>query len=172
MPFDDDEAKPSVQSQKIGLNKVSGQKSVFDNMPKKPTADQFNEKVKQAAEHHSTYKQKAAELATMFNKSMTDRTLTVNKNILAQDAERELLQRMVQLAIDINNDPNEQEGMGSLSWITLLLRTCFTQRDKINQLEYSISRLESVSDPKHSAILSDFVKKEIAAALDKKKGSE
>jgi hypothetical protein len=169
MPFDDDETKPSKQSQKIGLKKVAGQKSVFDDMPKKPTHEQFQEKVKEAADRNSGYKQKAAELATMFNKAMTDKTLPENKNILYNDTERELLQKMVQLAIDINNDPNEQEGMGSLSWITLLLKTCFAQRDKINVLDHAIFQLQKRTDP---AILLDLVRKEITASLDKKKTSE
>ena len=172
MAFDDDETKPSLQSQKIGLKKVSGQKSVFDNVPKKPTAEQFQKQVEAAANRNTDYKQRAAELATMFNKTMVDKTLIQNRNILANDAERELLQRMIQLAIDINNDPNEQEGMGSLSWITLLLKTCFSQRDKINQLEYIIFQLEKKMSPEY---LSDLIKKEIDASnvgLDKKKISE
>ena len=49
---------------------------------------------------------------------------------------------MVQLGIDINNDPNEQEGMGSMTWITLLLKICLSQKDRINQLEYSVSQME------------------------------
>lgn len=172
MPFDDEEAEPSIQSQKIGLKKVSGQKSVFDSMPKKPTSEQFHQNVKQVVEKNTGYKQKAAELATMFNKAMVDKTLVQNRNILANDAERELLQRMVQLAIDINNDSNEKEGMGSLSWITLLLKTSFAQRDKINQLEYSLFQIEKKID---TGNLSNLIKKQIDEAfgvVDKKKNSE
>jgi len=172
MPFDDEETAPSIQSQKIGLKKVSGQKSVFDSMPKKPSPEQFQEKVKQAADRNAGYKQKAAELATMFNKAMSDRTLVQNRNILSSDAERELLQRMVQLAMDINNDSNELEGMGSLSWITLLLKTCFSQRDKINQLEYAVFQIEKKLDADN---LSKLIKKQIddaSGVVDKKKSSE
>jgi hypothetical protein len=49
---------------------------------------------------------------------------------------------MIKLAVEINTDPNEQEGMGSLMWIVLLLKTCVSQRDRINKLEYSVSQLE------------------------------
>ncbi len=172
MPFDEDETGPSIQSQKIGLKKVSGQKSVFDGMPKKQTQEQLDEKVKEAVQRNSGYKHQAAELATMFNRAMADKTLARNRNVMSNDAEREILQKMVQLAIDINNDPKEQEGMGSLSWITLLLRTCFSQRDKINDLEYDLHKLKEVTHPSY---VSSVIKKEIAAALeavDKKKVSE
>ena len=100
---------------------------------------------------------------------MLDKTLAQHKNMIQQDFEKELLQKMIQLAIDINNDPNEKEGMGSLTWITLLLRTCLSQRDKINRLEYALAQLEKkVSDP----MFVDSIKKDIIKALDNQKKSE
>ncbi len=142
MPFDEESDKPSEQSQKIGLKKVSSQKSIFDAMPKKPTQEEFDEKVKHTMERATGYKRKASELALAFTKALKDKTLPQNKNAFQLEVEREMLTNMVQLAIDINNDPNEQEDMGSLSWITLLMKTCFAQRDRINLLEYSIAQLE------------------------------
>jgi hypothetical protein len=147
MPFDEeDNDQPSVQSKKLGLKNVSTQKSIFDGIPKKPTQDDLDQRVKKVQERASGYKAKAAELALQFNKSMTDKTLPQNRNLFQQEMERDLLKQMIELAVDINNDPNEKEGMGSLSWITLLLRTCFSQRDKINRLEYAMSLLEKKFD--------------------------
>jgi hypothetical protein len=167
MPFDeeDDNNQPSIQSQKVGLKNVSPQKSIFDSMPKKPTQEDLEKNVKKIQEKASHYKIKAAELATQFNKTMADKTLPQNKNLFQKDAERDLLGQMIQLAIDINNDGREQEGMGSLSWITLLLRTCFVQRDKINNLEYAVSQLEKKMEP---AVLNDLISK----LLDIRKKSE
>lgn len=145
MPFDEEDSDQPEQSKKVTLKNVSSQKSIFDSMPKKPTPEEFDQKVKRVQERASHYKAKAADLATQFNKAMADKTLPQNKNMFQQELERDLLQQMVQLAIDINNDPNEKEGMGSLSWITLLLKTCFSQRDKINRLEYAVSQLEKKS---------------------------
>lgn len=145
MPFDEEESDQPEQSKKVTLKNVSSQKSIFESMPKKPTPEEFDQKVKRVQERASHYKAKAADLATQFNKSMADKTLPQNKNMFQQELEKDLLQQMVQLAIDINNDPNEKEGMGSLSWITLLLKTCFSQRDKINRLEYAVSQLEKKS---------------------------
>jgi hypothetical protein len=142
MPFDEDDSEQSVQSKKVGLKNVSSQKSIFEGMPKKPTQEDLDQRVKKAQERASGYKAKAAELALQFNKSMADKTLPQNRNLFQQEMERDLLKQMIELAVDINNDPNEKEGMGSLSWITLLLRTSFSQRDKINRLEYAMSLLE------------------------------
>lgn len=139
-PFEED-PQPSTQAQKISLKSVSTQKSIFEQMQKKPSQEEFNKQVQNVQDRNLTYKTKVAELAIQFNKVMSDKTLKQNKNIFAIELEKELLSKMIQLAVDINIDPNEQEGMGSLGWITLLLKTCFFQRDKINQLEYDVNQL-------------------------------
>jgi len=170
MPFDEEDSdQQSVQSKKLGLKNVSSQKSIFESMPHKPTQEDLDNKVQEIQKKASQHKIKAADLAMQFNKSMADKTLPQNRNMFQQEVEKELLSQMVQLAVDINNDPNEKfEGMGSLSWITLLLKTCFSQRDKINLLEYKVSQLEKKTDP---AIVSDLVSKQITAALDSNKKS-
>lgn len=165
MPFDEEEDKPSTKSKQVGLKNVSSQKSIFDSLPKKPTQEDFDKQVKQVQERNNGYKIKAAELALQFNKSMADKTLSENKNMFQQDMEREIMQKMVQLAIEINNDPNEAEGMGSMTWITLLMKTCFAQRDRINKLEYTLVQLEK----KTEQVLKS---KENSSTLDSKKTSE
>lgn len=170
MPFDEeDNDKISERSKKVGLKNVSSQKSIFDTMAKKPTQNDLDNKVKKMNSQSTKYKMRASELTIQFNKVMADKTLAQNKNIFQQDLEKDLLLQMIQLAIDINNDDAESEGMGSVSWIVLLFKTCFAQRDRVNNLEYSISKLESKISP---AILNDFISKEIAKALDSLKKSE
>ena len=155
MPFDEEEEVPTVQSQKIGLKQVSSQKSIFDSMPKKPTQEEFTQQVRKVQERMSTYKARTTELAVQFNKAMADRTLPINKNMFQKEMELEILRNMIKLAQDINSNVEEREGEGSLSWITLLLKTSFNQRDKINNLEYAVQQLEKKIE-----------------ALDKKKNSE
>jgi hypothetical protein len=162
MPFDEDEVAPSKQSGKIGLKGVSGQKSMFDNMPKKPTQAEFNEQVKEVSQRSTNYKQRAAELAIQFNRAMADKTLVSNRGVFGNDAEQELLFNMVRLAQEVNSDQNETEGEGSLSWIILLLKTCFTQRDRINQLEFSLLKV----DQKFEALKKEFETR--APTIDKK----
>lgn len=170
MPFDEekDDESPSIKSTKIGLKNVSSQKSIFDSMPKKPTQNDLDTKVKGIQERDSSYKSRAADLVLQFKKAMDDKTLTENKNIFSKELEKEVLGKMIQLAVEINNDVNEPEGMGSLSWITLLLKTCFSQRDKVNNLEYKITKLEKTLNLE--AIL-NLVKKEIKDTLDNQSGN-
>ena len=76
---------------------------------------------------------------------------------------------MIKLAVDVNNDPNEQEGMGSLMWIVLLLKTLLMQRDRINQLEYVVSQLEKKND---FSLIENKIINEINLALDKRQNHE
>lgn len=136
MPLDDD--KPSEQSKKIGIRKVSSQKSIFDDAPKKPSQEDLQKNAKKAEENFSENKTRAYQLANDFLRAMEDKTLPENKNVFQKDMEKELLRNMSNLAQEINSDPLELDGVGSLSWIVLLLKTCLTQRDKINTLEYNV----------------------------------
>lgn len=162
-------SQPDKYEPKIGLKKQPGQKSMFDGRVRPPTQQEFQEKVQQIEDRKASYKQRAADLFMAFSKSMSDKTLPVNRSPLNRDAEREMLQDMVQLAIDINTDPNEQEGMGSLTWITCLFKTAMAQRDRINELEYTIAALnKKLNGPEFV----EFINKEITKALDKKKSGE
>ena len=167
MPFDEDDPKEYVP--KVGVKQVQGQKSMFDGKPKKPTQQEFQQQVQQTQEKMSGYKKRAADLFVQFSRAMSDKTLSQNRNVFNNESEKELLQNMIQLAIDVNNDPNEQEGMGSLTWITLLFKTCLSQRDRMNELEYALGSLQKKLD---SSVITDYINKEISKALDKKKDSE
>lgn len=159
---------PDEYTPKVGV-KSPGQ-SMFDNKRKQqPTQQEFQQKVQQVQETLSGYKKRAAELFIQFQRSMADKTLPQNRNILHAESEKELLGNMINLAAEINSDPNERESEGSLTWIVLLLKTCFSQRDRLNELEYGLATLQKKLD---TNMLSDYINKEINKALDKKKGSE
>jgi hypothetical protein len=157
-PFGEDDDNEQILEPKVTVKNVGSQKSMFSKpLPSRQAQEQFEEDVKHAVDRSMDYKGRAAELASQFKKMMQDKTLPQNKNVFIQDSEREVLTKMVQLAVDINNDPNEQEGMGSLTWITLLFTTCLSQRDRVNKLEYAMTLLDKKID---------------SLGVDKKKNSE
>ena len=163
MPFEDKDFTP-----KSGLKPMSGQKSMFDGKPKPPSQKQFEQSVEQVQQQLSGHKKKAAELFIAFNKAIMDKTLPQNRNILNMDAEREILQSMIRLSQEINDDPNEAEGEGTLMWIVCLLKTCLAQRDRINELEYG---LELVQRSINDGGISELIKREIKQTLDTAKTS-
>jgi hypothetical protein len=169
MPSSFDEGPKEPRENKIKLKPVGSQASIFDGKPKKPTPQEFQQQVQAAQERSSTYKKRASELAGQFSGMMMDKTLPQNKGTFATEAKRELLQNIIQLAKDINNDPNEKEGDGSVILSIILLNTCFDQRDRINQLEYGFTQIQKKLD---SSVFADFISREITKILDDKKSSE
>lgn len=169
MPGPFDEEPRDQRESKVKLKNVSSQPSMFDGKPKKPTAQESQRQVQEAQEKSSSYKRRASDLSVQFARMMADKTLPENKNIFANEAKRELMQNMVQLAKDINNDDLEAEGDGSLIWIIVLFNTCFDQRDRINKLEYILTQISKKVD---STAIIDLISKEITKALDNKKNNE
>jgi len=165
--FDETPKDPKDLPQRLGLKPINGQKSMFEGKPKPPTQKEFEQKVQAVQDKVSGYNQRAADLFMKFSKAAGDKTLPQNRNMFADEAETEMLQGMVQLGIEINNDPLEDNnGMGSLTLITCLLKTALAQRDRLNQLEYAYFTLQKKLD---GNLLTDYINKEINKALDKKK---
>lgn len=165
MPFEEDEQEIQPLRQ-TGLKNVSSQKSMFDKIPKKPTQEDFEKAVSTSQNRINNNKQKAAELALEFKKILEDKTLPQNKNIFSKEIEKEVLTKMVQLAVEINNDPDEAQGMGSLSWITLLLKIVLSQKDRINLLEYNLSLLDKKIELSFERIMKEL------RSVDKEKKNE
>ena len=76
----------------------------------------------------------------MFN----DKTLSQNKGIIGTDLEKEARQELLNIVIELNNDPmEEKEGKGSNIAIQLMCKVLLSQRDRLNQLEYDLARLKA-----------------------------
>jgi hypothetical protein len=159
MSFDE---SPKDPKSRLGLKNLGGAKSMFDGKPKPPTQKEFDKQIQDLGEKANGYKKRAADLFLQFIKVVGEKTLPQNKNLFHAETEKELLQNMVQLANEVNNDPNEPEGNGSMTWIILLFKTCFSQRDRINELEYNIHLLQKKLD---TSVLTDFIAKEITRQL-------
>lgn len=137
MPFDDEVPK----TPKVKL-KNQNKPSIFDSMPK-PVSKDANFKEAAAANSRSNdYKQKAVDLSIRYKKLLEDKTLDFNKAQSSSEEENLVIRDMVNLAIEINTDELELEGMGSIGVITLLLKMLLLQRDKINKLEYVCSTFD------------------------------
>ena len=124
---------------------LSNEKSMFANVEKKPTKQDLEKNVRESLAKENDFKERAATLLGSFNKIFQDKTLPLNKTIFAKDLERELISKLSQFGIDLNNaskEEEEQDGMGSSCLINLLLGCVLMQRDRMNQMEYSLSELE------------------------------
>jgi hypothetical protein len=136
---DDDDDKPGKP--KPGL-KINNKNSMFSSLPKKPNPADFQKQVQESQDKIMGYESEAAQLAAMFQKLLEDKTLPDNKNIMSQEAERDLIAKIVDVAVKLNNDENEMEGMGSVGTSILLFRAVLHQKDRISKLEYNLQQAE------------------------------
>jgi hypothetical protein len=153
-PFEEPEiiAKP-----KIGLKKPEN-KSMFDNQPKKQEKaqqEEFKQRASEVNERFNSYNERAMEAVSSFMKLLDDQTIAKNKSSFAPQLEQEVIGKFQNLALDMEADELQPNGMGSIGVVTFLLKVALIQRDKINQLDYAISQLQGK------------VKEVIAKSLDK-----
>lgn len=148
--FEDDELS---SSSKVEIKKPIT-KSMFDNQAKKPDPIKSKEQAAEVNTRLNDYNSRAIEGANVFRKLLDDRTIVSNKSIFAAGLEKEAITKLQQLALDMDADPVQPDGMGSVGLISLALNALLAQRDKINQLDYNIHQLENKI-------------KQISSALDK-----
>jgi len=133
--FNDDDDPPGKKSP--GL-KINNKNSILSTLPKKANPQEFQQQVKETQEKIMTYEAEASQLAMMFQKLLEDKTLPDNRNLLSSESERDLISKIVDVAVSLNNDENEMEGMGSIGVSILLFRAALYHKDKINKLEYGL----------------------------------
>jgi hypothetical protein len=103
----------------------------------------FDNLVDKTIEFQKDKEKKAVSAVTRFLQMCNDKTLPKNKGMVGLDVEREIRQELIQVAIDLNNDPTEeQDGMGSVTLISALCKVLLTQRDRLNQVEYDLQQLQ------------------------------
>lgn len=121
--------------------KITNEKSMF-NKPSEPDREEFELNAAQVFNKYELRKRKCADLGSKYVSILNDKTLQENKNPISKDLEKEILANLINIGIEINTDESENEGMGSIALITLLLNCILKQRDKINEVSYRLNKLE------------------------------
>jgi hypothetical protein len=113
-------------------------------VPKPPpdTSVAFQEKATAVFGKFEEYKARGWELASTFKKMVDDTILAANKTVISKDVEQEVVNKLVALAIDMNEDNDQPQGIGAVALCTTLMRVILSQRDKINMLTYRIENVE------------------------------
>jgi hypothetical protein len=131
----------------IALPRASGLRlpsSAALNKPKAQTNPQqeLNTRVDGIESKARQSKIRASKLAVAFKKLLEDTTLSKHKTVLQQEMELQVISDMAALAQELDNDPDELEGIGTLSWVVQLLKLALKQRDRSNELEYRLEQIE------------------------------
>jgi len=122
--------------------KINNEKSMF-NKPPEPSAEDIELNAARVFDKYELRKRKCADLGARYLNALNDKTLQENKSPIQKDIEKETLSNLISIGIEINTDESENEGMGSIALITLLLNCLLKQRDKINGLSFRLNKLEN-----------------------------
>jgi len=139
MPFDEEESQQAPNKKSL---KINNDKSIF--IKKNDVSQQdFEKNISDMQGKSAEYALRAAELSSNFRKILDDKSLVKNKNVFQLDVERDILESLIKLCIEMNEDENEKESMGATGLVALLLKACLIQRDRINNLDFNYVQLES-----------------------------
>lgn len=133
---------PLKDSKKTGIKKVSSQNSSV-KVEKKTSKEDFEKAVSEVVHSKNDNKEKAIKAVLSFKKVMSDKTLNSNKNPILKEVEKKSLQDLMQTINELDNDENEDICAGSSIGITLLLSLVMSLKDRINELEYKLSKGEA-----------------------------
>lgn len=139
MPFDDDGYDASRRPKK-GV-KISNKDSTVPQ-PKSSGKAVFEGRAENAFSTYEEYKQRTWDLSTKYKSFIEDKILPENKSIITRELEKEVLDKLVALASDMNADEYQPEGIGSVALNMLLMKCMLIQRDTINSLAYKVQKLE------------------------------
>jgi len=135
--FDDDEenVKP-----KKGLKINNANSSVPDPPPK---VQNFRDNINEILNEEEKQKKLAFDIAHRFMMVLKDKTLDANKNVVVRQGEKQSIMDLIDFARLINSDENQEDNIGTMSIISTLIKAVLIQRDRINEIEYKLSKTES-----------------------------
>jgi hypothetical protein len=103
----------------------------------------FEENAEKTIKYHDEKGNKAVEVISRYLRMTEDKTLVINRGSIANDVEREIRQDLIQLALDMNNDENEEDnGKGSVVVLSAVTKILMRYRDRLNDLEFEMQTLK------------------------------
>lgn len=139
---DDEDAK--LQQLRRGKLKIDSAKSQFTKnaIQQATQKEKFEQQADVTFDQIQNRKERAAELVQQFWSFVRDETLVSEKGPIKKNLEKETINKLLSFASELNNDPNESEGTGSVALITLLLKAVIHFRDANNESNYRLSEAE------------------------------
>lgn len=103
----------------------------------------FEQKADQTVQHHVDTGNATVDIISKYMKMSDSKILPHNRGSIGDDVEREIRQKLIQLALDLNNDESQEDnGYGSVAVISAVLKVLQLYRDRINILEYEVQDLK------------------------------
>lgn len=136
MPFEEDELDVPAPKNNLKIKNVNPVNSPLSNR------EEFEKNSSDSFQKGEDLKRRTYELTKSFKDLLSDKTLKANKGPISESREKEIVDQLVTLGIEINLDEDQEEGMGSIGLVALLMRALIYQRDRINELEFKFLSLD------------------------------
>lgn len=131
-----------VATRGVKLKNKAAEQAEKEKKEKEEYMRKFDDRAEQTVKYHQEQGSRAVESIRRFLKMAEDKTLAVNRGGIANDVEREVRQDLIQLALDLNNDENEEDnGKGSVVVLSVVTKIILMYRDRLNDLEYEMQQL-------------------------------
>ena len=138
--FQDDVEEVKVKENQ-GL-KLSSERSRFSKQdPKGPSEEEFKKEVREYKQRDMDVKLRIADLTNKYKGILMDRTVDDNKSPIQKDLEASVVSELVQVGLQLDNDQDQPEGVGSIGLCNLLLQVNLLQRNTINKISYDVAVL-------------------------------
>jgi hypothetical protein len=135
--------------------RLSAKKSRFaknEDEQKSPTKEEFEKEVRQFKARDMDQRNKIAQLSSQYKGILLDKTHEDNKSPIQKDLEASIIKELATLGLQLDNDQDQPEGIGSIGLCNLLLQANILQRDVINKISYEIVKLNRTVAQLHRQI--------------------
>jgi len=135
----DDSKTQQVNKRELKINNAKS-----SIKPVQKTED-FRNKINKILANEDEQKKIAYQVMSNFQNILKDKTLDGAKNEQIRVNELQSIQDLIDFARIINSDENQEEDLGTITLLITLCRALFSQRDRINELEYKLFSLSKTS---------------------------
>jgi len=105
--------------------------------------NKFEINAEKTVQYHNEKSSHAVDIISRYLRMIDDKTLIRNRGSIANDVEREIRQQVIQLALDMNNDENEEDnGKGAVVVLSAVTKVLLMYRDRLNDLEFEVQQLK------------------------------
>lgn len=135
--------KEVVATRGVKLKNKAAEQAAQDKRDREEYMRKFDQRADQTVKYHVETGNNTVDVISNYMRMSEDRTLPHNRGSIGDDVEREIRQKIIQLALDLNNDENEEDnGKGSVIVLSAVTKVLLLYRDRINFLEYELEQLK------------------------------
>jgi hypothetical protein len=135
--------KEIVATRSVKLKTKAVAQKEQDAQERKEYEARFEENAEKTIKYHDEKSKKAIDIISRYLKMTEDKTLKRNRGSIANDVEREIRQEIINLALDMNNDENEEDnGKGSVVVLSAVTKILLVYRDRLNDMEFEVQQLK------------------------------